>query len=72
MTHTLSIAPAWIICQGQTVVRRDKTPDQFGNPPVDGSAVLGSCPKTLYMLWDEWVNGIGGAKLAREFTHCER
>ena len=67
MTHALSVAPAWIICQGWT---RTETPEQLVNPPVTESAVLGCCPKMLFVLWDEWVNGIlGGSKPARDFTH---
>ena len=71
MTHALSVSPAQIIHQGQTV-QRVKTLEQLGNPPADESAVLGSCPKMLFVLWDEWVNGVGGGKPAREFTHQER
>lgn len=35
-------------------------------------ATLHSCPRTLELLWDEYQNGIGGRKPAREFTRSER
>lgn len=31
-------------------------------------ATLQSCPKTVSLLWDEYVNGVGGRKPARLFT----
>ena len=36
------------------------------------SAGLSAHPRTLYELWDEYTNGIGGRKPAREFTSQER
>jgi hypothetical protein len=41
-------------------------------PPVEPLATLHSCPRTLELLWDEYQNGIGGRKPAREFTRSER
>ena len=38
------------------------------NPP----ATLMACPRTLDLLWEEWVNGTGGSKPARDFTSVER
>ena len=58
MTHALSVAPAQRIHQGQTA-RAGKTPIQYENPTPDDPAVLGCCPKTLYVLWDKYFNGIG-------------
>ena len=73
MTHALSVAPARIIRRGRRIgVRGGETPIRFGNPAVDDPAVLGRCPKTLFVLWDEYVNGIGGSKPAKEFTRRER
>jgi len=37
-------------------------------PPAD----LSPTPRTLYILWDEYQNGIGGRKAARLFTAQER
>ena len=43
------------------------------NPQVfDENALLSKGPKNLYILWDEWVDGMGGNKPARLFTMCER
>ena len=36
------------------------------------SAALSPHPRTLYELWDEYNNGIGGRKPAREFNSQER
>ena len=36
------------------------------------SAVLSPHPRTLYEVWDEYNNGIGGRKPAREFSSQER
>jgi hypothetical protein len=42
-------------------------------PAVAGPiALLQTCPRTLECLWDEYQNGIGGRKAAREFTRVER
>ena len=72
MTHALSVAPACIVCWGQTRRAREM-PIQHGIVPPEEPAVLGRCLKTLYVLWDEYINGIGGLKHAREFTcHHER
>ena len=35
-------------------------------------ASLGPNPKTLYILWDEYMNGVGGRKPAKDFTRQER
>ena len=71
MTHALSVSPARIIRRGRRRGGGDM-PERLGNPAVEEPAVLGRCPKTLFVLWDEWVNGIGGSKPARDFTRCER
>jgi len=39
---------------------------------VDNNAKLSRCPKSLYVLWDEWTTGIGGMKAARLFNSAER
>jgi hypothetical protein len=46
---------------------------RLGAPAVPGPiALLQTCPRTLECLWDEYQNGIGGMKAAREFTRSER
>ena len=35
-------------------------------------STLGPNPQTLYLLWDEYENGIGGRKAARLFSREER
>ena len=35
-------------------------------------AVLGRCTKTIGEIWEEYQNGIGGRKPARDFTTRER
>jgi hypothetical protein len=46
---------------------------RIGVPAVEGPpAVLHKYPRTLAALWDEWENGIGGRKAARDFTRAER
>ena len=47
-------------------------PIPYGVVSPEELAVLDCCPKTLFVLWDEYVNGIGGLKPAREFIRCER
>lgn len=46
------------------------------NPAAEGSgekpATLMKCPRTISTLWNEYVNGIGGNKPARDFTRRER
>ena len=39
---------------------------------ADANATLSSSPKSLYVLWDEWMYGLGGKKPARLFTAVER
>ena len=74
MTHALSVLPARIVCRGRTVaaVRDGDMPIHHGVVPPEEPAVLGRCPKTLFVLWDEYINGIGGSKPAKEFTRRER
>ena len=73
MTHVLSVSAAsWINRWEQTLKMGGEIPEQLGNPPVDEPTVLGSCPKTLFILWDKWLNGVGRGKPAREFTCQER
>ena len=43
-----------------------------GLPEVGKPATLFKCARTLNVLWDEYVNGIGGRKPARDFTRVER
>ena len=47
-------------------------PARVGEPVPSRPAVLGACPRTLSGLWDEYQNGVGGRKPAREFTRSER
>ena len=35
-------------------------------------ASLSPNPRTLYILWDEYMNGVGGRKPAKDFTRQER
>src|SRR6056300_797811 len=47
--------------------------DEFNNPPTNGKeAILSKSPKNLYLLWTEYVVGLGGRKAARHFTRKER
>ena len=72
--RTLTTAPARRVgvvgvtgrAAGGRAVAVGATPDA-GRP-----AVLCSTPRTLYVLWDEYQNGIGGSKPARQFTPSER
>ena len=42
------------------------------NNIVQQQASLSPNPRTLYLLWGEWENGIGGRKPARDFNSQER
>ena len=46
--------------------------DQDNHDIPEHHARLSRCPKTLHLLWDEWINGINGNKSARTFTARER
>ena len=48
----------------------ENLPERLGG--VEPTATLSSCPRTLYVLWQEWEVGIGGRKAARLFTARER
>ena len=62
------------------VQRRRRQPAAVQGSPrrrqVDGHrdprALLTPNPRTLHVLWDEYIRGIGGNKPAREFTRAER
>ena len=43
-----------------------------GLPEMGKPATLFKCARTLNVLWDEYVNGIGGCKPAREFACVKR
>eukprot|EP00536_Pseudo-nitzschia_multiseries_P007999 jgi/Psemu1/19281/gm1.19281_g len=43
-------------------------PTWLGTLRAQPPALLGDCPRPLAVLWDEYVNGIGGRKPAREFS----
>ena len=47
---------------------RQPQDNENGHPPAD----LSSCPRTLYDLWLEYEQGLGGRKAARLFTAQER
>ena len=40
--------------------------------PTTHAATLMPYPKSLYVLWEKWQNGIGGRKAAKLFTREER
>lgn len=74
MIHSLCVAPARIVGGGGRATTAAGAPIRVGIPaaPTDGQAVLCRGPKTLEVLWDEYVNGVGGNKPAREWTPRER
>ena len=39
---------------------------------ANSNATLHPSPRTLQMLWQEWIEGIGGRKAAKDFTRVER
>ena len=39
---------------------------------TDRRPILGRNPRTLSVLWDEWMNGVAGNLPAREFTRAQR
>ena len=43
---------------------------QVANP--NSNATLHPSPRTLQLLWQEWMEGIGGRKAAKDFTRVER
>ena len=63
----MSVAPARRIGG-----RLSLTNVRLGTPTVNRPATLAKGLKTLELLWDEYQNGIGGAKPARDFTPAER
>ena len=40
--------------------------------PLVQAAKLSPTPRNIYVLWEEWLNGIGGRKAARLFSSQER
>ena len=44
----------------------------IGEVEIVNAATLSPTPKSLYILWHEWMHGIGGRKAARFFTASER
>ena len=42
------------------------------NTHRDLNATLSPCPKSLHILWMEYLHGIGGRKPAKDFTSEER
>ena len=49
-----------------------KMPICHGVVPPEEPAVLGCCPKTLFLLWDKYVNGIEGDQSLQENLHIVR
>jgi hypothetical protein len=52
--------------------RRPGRVDQAVDDGMDPRALLTPNPRTLHVLWEEWIRGVGGNKPAREFTRVER
>ena len=71
MIHTMAVAPARVVSARRRGRRHDNI-GEIGQADSGPPALLGRCPRTLFALWDEYVNGIGGNKPAREFTREER
>ena len=57
---------------GGGTVAMPRAPVQVGEPIPTGPTVFSVCPRTLSGLWDEYQNGAGGRKPAREFTRAKR
>ena len=52
--------------------RAEAAVNAVGGRAVEPPATLSPAPPNLYVLWDEWIVGIGGRKPAVEFTPAER
>lgn len=51
----------------------NRSPRQLGgDPTVNERAVLSKCPRTLFVLWQEYEFGLSGNKAAKLFTPRER
>ena len=72
--RSLSVAPARIIPGGRG--GRQQQPMLIQGDAVNTGdrrpAILHKCPRTLDLLWTEYINGIAGNKPAQEFTREER
>ena len=64
--------------QRAVTARRNPTRNAPHQPAMqtDGSvhprAILMRSPRSLHVIWDEYVNGVGGNKPAKFFTRAER
>jgi hypothetical protein len=56
----------------QPVVRQQNDAPAAPNHAPALASTLSPNPRTLYILWDEYEQGIGGRKAARQFTRQER
>ncbi len=54
------------------VLKEDGSIIESNSRILDENALLSKAPKNLYILWDEWMDGLGGNKPARLFTMWER
>ena len=45
---------------------------QPNNRGISRNATLSKCPRDLWTLWEEYENGIGGRKPAKNFNELER
>jgi hypothetical protein len=68
MVRGIAVAPARMAGPGRTNA-------VLGDPNISGDnrvATLCAAPRTLGILWDEYLNGTGGGKPECEFTREER
>ena len=65
--------PVNMIRRANNEVRRNQglpVEQQVAN--VNSNATLHPSPRTIQLLWQEWMEGIGGRKAAKDFTRVER
>jgi len=72
MIRTLMLAPARRITGNGRQRQQEEVIVRNGVAPPTQPATLSRCPRTLELLWDEYENGIGGRKPAKDFTPRER
>ena len=57
---------------GRHGARNAPPPRQQTDGSINPRAILMHSPRNLHVLWDEYVNGVGGNKPAKYFTRAER
>lgn len=77
IVRAVAVAPARVITgSGSSAVTRRGVAIRQGSAESSrtyvGPASLVRCPRSLEILWDEYQNGVGGNKPARDFTARER